>query len=331
VTSAAQKWRQRWEQLVAVLPSSLVDEVPWARSESDTALRRRRRIVAGVSLAGAGLLGTSLSTKPGSPQFYGLTLGVAATWMAGGLGSGPLHLGWIRHRDHTLRRPVLTPVLSGVGAFAVFYASALAARNLPILNAAISRILRYAHHGSEPLVLLTTLANGAAEEIFFRGALYAAIGGRHPVALSTAVYSLATTATRNPALVLASAAMGTLFGLQRRATGGIQAPILTHLTWSALMVHFLPPLFRDHPPTCSARSARATTSVLVSDPRDGGDGQTQDEQRTGDPQVHERQRGEPQRPHRHRPRRVLRPGPAQPRPHRDQPVEPAECEQRRPR
>jgi membrane protease YdiL (CAAX protease family) len=95
--------------------------------------------------------------------------------------------------------------------------------------------------------MLTTLANGAAEEVFFRGALYAAIGGKHPVALSTAVYSLATIPTRNPALVLASAAMGALFGLQRRATGGIQAPILTHLTWSTLMVRFLPPLFSAAP------------------------------------------------------------------------------------
>ena len=66
---------------------------------------------------------------------------------------------------------------------------------------------------------------------------------------STAVYALATTATRNPALVLASAAVGTLFALQRRATGGIQAPLLTHLTWSALMLRYLPPLFRDVPAT----------------------------------------------------------------------------------
>ena len=214
-----------------------------SRSESDTALHRRRRIVAGVSLAGAGLLGISLSTKPGSPQFYGLTLGVAATWITGGLGSGPLHLGWVQHRDHTHRRPVLTPVLTGLGAFAVFYAGALAARHVPMLDREISRVLQYAHQGSSPLVLFTTLANGAAEEVFFRGALYDAIGGRHPVVVSTAVYSLATAATCNPALVLASTAMGTLFGLQRRATGGVQAPILTHLTWSTLMVYFLPPLF----------------------------------------------------------------------------------------
>ena len=62
---------------------------------------------------------------------------------------------------------------------------------------------------------------------------------------STAVYMLATAATRNPALMLASAVMGTLFALQRRASGGIQAPILTHLTWSILMLRYLPPLFRE--------------------------------------------------------------------------------------
>ena len=244
MTSAVRKWRRRWERLAAAaLPFPSVDDVPWDRGESDIALHHRRRVVAGASLAGAGLLGMSLSTKPGSPQFYGLTLGVAATWIVGGLGAGPLHLGWIQCRHHTLRRPVITPVLTGVGAFAVFYVCAVAARHVPVLNTAISGVLQYAHQGSSPLVLLTTLANGAGEEIFFRGALYAAIGGRHPVALSTAGYSLTTTATRNPALVLASAAMGTLFGLQRRATGGIQAPILTHLTWSWLMVRFLPPLF----------------------------------------------------------------------------------------
>ena len=47
------------------------------------------------------------------------------------------------------------------------------------------------------------------------------------------------------ALVLAAVVMGTLFGAQRRASGGIQAPVLTHLTWSVLMLRYLPPLFRD--------------------------------------------------------------------------------------
>jgi uncharacterized protein len=232
------------EQVVAALPAWLVEKVPRDHREPDAAFARRRKVVAGVSLAGAGLLGVSLSTEPDSWQFYALTLGVAGTWVAGGFASGPLHLGWMPARDDTLHRPVLTPVLTGVAAFGLFYGAAHVARMVPALERPLSQVLAYASQGSTPLVLLTTLANGAAEEVFFRGALYAAIGDRHPLALSTAVYALATVATRNPALVLAAGAMGTLLGAQRRASGGIQAPVLTHLTWSTLMLRYVPPLFR---------------------------------------------------------------------------------------
>jgi len=207
--------------------------------------RRRRRVVSTTLLAGAGLLGASLSTRAGSREFYLSTATVALTWTAGGIASGPLHLGWIENRDSTLRRPVLTPVATGVGAFGVFYAAALGARRVPVLDRAVTRVLRFADEGDDRLVLATTLANGLGEEVFFRGALYAALADHHPVAASTAVYALVTTTTRNPALVLAATVMGALFGLQRRASGGLQAPLLTHLTWSALMVRFLPPLFRD--------------------------------------------------------------------------------------
>jgi hypothetical protein len=207
-------------------------------------LRRRRGVVAAVSVVGAGLLGVSFSTTPGSGRFYAATLGVAGTWAAGGFASGPLHRGWTRSHDRVARRPVVTPVLLGGAAFGVFYASAQVAKRIPVLDDALCRVLRFAEEGSQPLVLLTTLANGAGEEIFFRGALYAAVGDHHPVAVSTAVYTLATTATRNPALVVAAAVVGSLFGIQRRASGGLQAPILTHLTWATLMVRFMPPLFR---------------------------------------------------------------------------------------
>ena len=207
-------------------------------------LRHRRGVVAVVSVAGAGLLGLSLSTPPGSKKFYAATLGVAGTWAAGGLASGPLHRGWTVTHDRTARRPVVTPVLIGGAAFGVFYASAKLAKRIPVLDDALCHILSFAEQGSQPLVLLTTLANGVGEEIFFRGAVYAAVGEHHPAAVSTAVYTLATVATRNPALVVAAAVMGSLFGIQRRASGGVQAPLLTHLTWATLMVRFMPPLFR---------------------------------------------------------------------------------------
>lgn len=237
---------RRWlrAQLASRLPMSITHVVPVAGSESSAVVRRRRKVVGGTSLVGAGLLGASLSTRPGSREFYLSTAAVAGIWTVGGLVSGPLHLGWIQTRDSTLRRPVITPVATGVGAFGFFYAAALVARRIPPLDAAISRVLLFADEGDDRLVLLTTLANGVGEEIFFRGALYAALGDRKPALASTVVYTVATTTTRNPALVLAATVMGTLFGLQRRASGGVQAPTITHLTWSTLMVRYLPPLFR---------------------------------------------------------------------------------------
>jgi membrane protease YdiL (CAAX protease family) len=230
-------------RLAQLMPSWLVEKVPRDHRESDGAFRHRRHVVAGVGVAGAGLLGASLSTRPNSPQFFTLSLGVATTWVAGGLHSGPLHAGWVRTAENTYRRPVITPILVGAGAFGAFYAAALVARRIPVLNRALTSILAYAHDDVHRLVLLTTLANGAAEEVFFRGALFAALGARHPVSHSTGLYMLATTATRNPALVLASGVMGSVFALQRQASGGIQAPILSHLTWSTLMLRYLPPLF----------------------------------------------------------------------------------------
>jgi membrane protease YdiL (CAAX protease family) len=235
------------DRAVRVLPRWLVEKVPRDHWESDAAFRHRRRVVIGTAVTGAGVLGASLSSRPDSPRFYGLTAATAATWVVGGLAAGPLHLGHIRGPGGTLRRPVVTPVALGVGAFGLFYGAALVARTIPLLDRAISSVLRYADQGNGRLVLLTTLANGAAEEVFFRGALYAALRERNSVAASTGVYMLATVATRNPALVLASGVMGVLFGLQRRASGGIQAPMLTHLTWSSLMLRYLPPLFRSDP------------------------------------------------------------------------------------
>lgn len=198
----------------------------------------------GTAVAGAGLLGVGLSAEPDSKKFYAVTLAVAGVWTTGALVSGPLHLGHTRTLTDTHRRPLVTPALTGAGAFAAFYAAALAAGQIPVLDRAVSRVLRYADRGDDRLVLATALANGAAEELFFRGAVYAAVGPTRPVVRSTAAYLLATSATRNPALILASGVMGAVFALQRRATGGIQSPAITHLVWSTLMVRFLPPLFR---------------------------------------------------------------------------------------
>lgn len=248
----------RW--LDTLLPRPLTHVVDVQHQESAAVVRRRREVVSATSLAGAVLLGRSLATPPGSRRFYLSTAAVAGVWTAGGLASGPLHLGWIENRDARLRRPLLTPLVTGVAAFGAFYAAALVARRIPVLERAISRVLTFADEGDDRLVLLTTLANGLGEEVFFRGALYAALDAHSPVLTSTAVYTVATTTTRNPALVLAAGVMGTLFGLQRRASGGLQAPTITHLTWSTLMLRHLPPLFRQRTlPSTRVTAMRSAT------------------------------------------------------------------------
>jgi len=204
-----------------------------------TAGRRDDRILAATGIGGAGLLGVSLSTRPGSPQFYLLTLGLAGTWAAGALHSGPGPLSGLDHRASAAA--VAGPVLTGAAAFGLFYGAARVARRIPPLSRAVGSVLRYAHRGAPPLVFLTAGTNAVAEELFFRGALWAAVPA--PITTTTVAYAAAVAATRNPALVAAGAATSVLFGYQRRITGGVLAPALSHVTWSLLMLYFLPRLF----------------------------------------------------------------------------------------
>ena len=45
-----------------------------------------------------------------------------------------------------------------------------------------------------------------------------------------------------PLLVLAAAVVGVVTALQRRVTGGILGPVITHITWSTGMLLLLPPV-----------------------------------------------------------------------------------------
>jgi membrane protease YdiL (CAAX protease family) len=232
-------WRLRLERAVE---SALIEKVPRDHTQSDAEFRRRRIVVAVVLVCGATLLGVSLSVQPGDATFYPLTLGVAAIWAIGGFLSGPLHLGYLPVRG-TLRRPVLTGLAFGVLAGTIFVFGALVVRLIPVLHDYVQTLLDHARYGSLPLIALITVVNGVAEEVFFRGGLFAAIGRTHPVLISTAIYAAATLATGNPMLVFAALTLGFVLALQRRASGGILAPMITHVTWSMMMLFLLPPLF----------------------------------------------------------------------------------------
>jgi len=212
------------------------------RQEWPAVVRRRRIIVCVVTVAGALLLGYSLSRKPGDETFYWLTLGLAAVWALGAFVSGPLHLGCIRWHGRN-QRPVLTGLGIGLLLGVVFLVGGLVVREIPPVAEKVTRVLDYTNHGNLTLLVVITLVNGFAEELFFRGALYTALGAFHPVLISTLLYAAATSASGNPMLGFAAIILGTVCAWERRATGGVLAPVLTHVVWGLIMVLALPPVF----------------------------------------------------------------------------------------
>jgi uncharacterized protein len=229
-TSAVSEFRRALTR-VAVSPN-----------ESPGVVRRRRVIVAITLVVGAAVLGYSLRLHPGEPSFYWLTLALAAVWTAGALVSGPLHLGGICWRGRN-QRPVITGTAVGLLLGLVFIVGGLVAREIHPVAALITRVLEYAHQGWYPVIVAITVVNAVAEEVFFRGALYSALGRHRPVLISTILYTAATMASGNPMLGFAAIILGTVCAFERRATGGVLAPMLTHFVWGLIMVLVLPPMF----------------------------------------------------------------------------------------
>jgi uncharacterized protein len=223
---------------------ALWDVVPRDHRQSGHELRRRQLVTVGVVVLGAVVLGVSLRVDPGSRWFYLLTLALAGLWTGGAIASGPLHLGRVAGPQGA-SRPVVTPVVLGLLLALIFVAGAFLVRTLDFLDGLESQVvsvLDYADQGSTPLLVVVTAVSGVAEELFFRGAAYAAITVR-PVLWTTAAYVVATAATGNVMLTFAALLLGLVVGLERRASGGILGPILTHCTWSLTMLFALPLVF----------------------------------------------------------------------------------------
>jgi membrane protease YdiL (CAAX protease family) len=207
--------------------------------EPAPARRRRRRVVAATLAAGTVALAATLAVPRGSLAFSLLGFLLAAIWVAGSAAAGSLHLG--RPTDRTeSRRSLLAAIMLGGLAFVAFLGASLVARRVPGLDGAVDSVLATADAGPTVLVLAIAVVNAVAEERFFRGALPVALAGDHRAVVATAVYVLVTAATLNVALVVAAAAMGTVFMLERLATRRILAPTLTHVTWSTLMLLAIP-------------------------------------------------------------------------------------------
>jgi len=228
-------------ELREFLRAALLIPVAGQQPDPPGSAARRRAVVAVTLVMGSTLLAWALRIAPGDPRFYAATLGLATVWGVGAIASGPLHFG----RGHTRRgereaRPVVQSLVLGVLLVALFLAGALLVARVPALREPVDELLDHARFGSLAVVLAITALNGTVEELYFRGALYAALPA-HAVAVTTLFYTLTTIGSGVPLLVLAAAVIGLVTALQRRVTGGVLGPVITHVTWSTGMLLLLPP------------------------------------------------------------------------------------------
>ncbi|GAC69440.1 CPBP family intramembrane glutamic endopeptidase [Gordonia soli] len=243
--------------LVRSIVSAVFTEAP-GDIDSPAALRRRRIVATVFLVAGAVTLGFSLSVDPGDTAFYPLTIGLALIWVIGALASGHVSMGrfGIRRRVsgdiapagrvaeyRTTSGAVALGTVVGAAVGGAFLVGALITREIPTLSRLVVQVLDFADYGSIVVVTLITLGNGVAEELFFRGAVYSAAHGYRPLLTSTVLYVIATLASGNPMLGFAAVILGIVCAILRRATGGVLAPICTHVVWAAIVLFALPPIF----------------------------------------------------------------------------------------
>jgi uncharacterized protein len=212
-------------------------------NEPPGVVRRRRIIVAIILVAGVASLSLALKEHPGEPAFYWWSLALSGVWAVGAFASGPLHLGGARWRGRN-QRPVVSGSTIGLLLGGIFLLGGLIVREIPAVADLISRLLRYTDQGSWRLTLAVALLAAIGEELFYRGALYTALGRHHPLLISTVIYAIATLASsQNPMLAFAAIILGTVCALERRATGGVLASILTHFVWTLVVLLGLPQMF----------------------------------------------------------------------------------------
>ena len=228
-----------------VVPDTLLGRYrqAWRTGEMETAPvppTRRRLVVVVLTLAvGTAVSAWALRIPAGDAMFYPATALLASVWLVGAFASGPIRVG---REPYRAGRPVLSSILTAAALAALFCVGALVVARIEPLREPVDSLLAHATVGNLALVALLTAVNGVAEECFHRGAVYSATSRVHPVLLTTAVYAAVTAAAGIPLLVLAAAILGLVTAVQRRCTGGVLGPIITHVAWSVVMLFALGPI-----------------------------------------------------------------------------------------
>lgn len=178
------------------------------------------------------------------------SLALAATWAVGGgvalalTGRGAPSESSFGHAGLLARHPFAVSLTIGcVIAGACFVGGAILIA-IPWTEEWIRSALTAAESGSQVVVVAVALVAGAAEEIFFRGALPGLMRGILRWVVPLALYTLVTLASGNLALTLCAPVLGAAAMLARDLTERLWAAILVHACWTVAMVWLFPVVFR---------------------------------------------------------------------------------------
>jgi membrane protease YdiL (CAAX protease family) len=143
---------------------------------------------------------------------------------------------------HLLTRPrweldLLIGAGAGIGLYVVFWIGEQAlVIVLPALAAEVGDLYAVKGETSPAVVPLVLALAGPAEELFFRGLVQQRAG----VAVGLAVYAAVHLWERKVILVLAALLGGAYWGALLSLTGGLVAPIVSHLVWAMLIIVWRP-------------------------------------------------------------------------------------------
>lgn len=170
--------------------------------------------------------------------FYRFSLVLGACWVAVGIAGRALGDGLTGAERAPLGRAV---GIGAVGGFAVGVVSIIGAWVLSLVPWTADLIVSVLGPiGAENFtpVFITAVLVGAAEELAFRGGVFA-LFRRRPVLWSTVLYAIVTCATINPALVVATVVVGVPFAWLRARTGRVAAAVTAHVVWTTVTLSVL--------------------------------------------------------------------------------------------
>lgn len=183
-------------------------------------------------VVGAGALSAALRTDPGSRAFVAWAAVAAGIWL---LGSLP----WTVSVGPAWRSHLVIGIAAGIALTAVALGLAALTSGVPGLAADAERLVAYAEGNGLGAMVPLTLASAFSEEVLFRGAWFSR-APRRSSATSTIAYVAAAAATGNVALALAALMFGSAAAAIRTRTGTVVAPVTMHMTFSLLMLLFVP-------------------------------------------------------------------------------------------